>query len=1522
MRNRFILTFAFSVFFLVLGTGGLLGQVSGEPDQNPASNMGALKAQIETAGSYSAHSGNATRAITDLSVPGALGDYGLDLVRYWNSLRNDRIEANSTYEPDQRTDFGSPGWSHSWGWVAYYAEDSPVVEDGQEEIYITSITITFPDGHASKYKITRSNRRHPPATGWNPDPRCGAPFWAAHGEDDWTGPGGGVGDHLQNMTEDGSSFWLYRADGGSVHFEVLHGNNWDDYRATEVYDPHGLRTALTYDADGYLYEVIQDGGRKLTFRWDDYDDPSLNRYWPKVIGKVTSSTGSAGTQAVSYGYNWNTWLTLTSVTYENDPAPGYTSKAVYTYGDYTPPEGFVYGGPLLLTAKDPRFAGPMQYIRYDYALSGCRPQGRPQTEPYQGAKHDYYYASPTGIAAERDGKTGAYVSRFGIGCFDGTRTEYNGFNGLRKFFYGHSAMWTGSGAHGYELAKVTDYTNTYPLPTGLPSRRQSYLNGHPRQSWDGRGIPTEFTHTDGTGFPSEIKHVGSDNSTYRYDRANPGNSQPRDTTRVPNPGQRWLFSKTDERNQTTTYTRDGRRRVTRIDHPDGSYETFDYDTTQPQSFNLVTSHRLASGAIVTYQYDGRGLLLREWNNVEGYEARKEYLYDSLDRVFTMQDGFARQNNRAFSTRTTYNGRHQPLTVEYAATGSSTPMVRYEYDSWGNRTATIDELAHRKDFVYDGYGRCKYASEAVGPGDCGTVQPRQTDWIYDRVIELGPNSQATFGATSHTSSEWRIQIEPAFNAAGHRRATARTFDINNRMVSEQTGLIQLPGSPLGTLQAGPDTETRRFTYDENGQKKTFTDPRNRVTTYEYDQRNRVKKTIEPLNRITETSYDTTGNKTLVKFPDNTTRQWLYYDAFGQPRQVIDERNNTTYLNYWGWGPMKKLSQVITRRTKDNGQLEDQQTSFWPDGLGRPSTTGFPDGSSEQTTYIFGQPKTFKTRRDQKKIINGYDARGRETHHYWVDAQGQIDPRTPAIDRNWDDASRMTRISNIYSIIDYTYDQAGQVRTEGTTVTGGGPVREVRYCRYPNGEVSQITYPNGSTVVNRFYTARGQLSSVGWGSGSTSYVYLPDGKVDYQPFTNGVTTRYGYDGRGMIQSISHKNGAGQNLAYREYWRDDRDRILAWKRGVGGPNPMENGRGDRYRYDAEGQLEMADYRALYPDSTTPQDPMRRDVFHYDQLGNRMGSANVIASWGPGLVNFTRENNGLNQYISWTRGPINYDDDMGSYWGSPGHANGVTMQEGWITASYNALKQPKAIWSPSFPNGPSGAQFMWFGFDPLGRCVKRWMGPDTGNAPGSNPATYYYYDGWSLIQEGPGGSTADRTYVHGGGMDEIVASQAGGEWVYHHYDARGHCIMLTKASDGTIREQYDYDAFGYPYFHSASGGKLASAFQFGNRFLFTGREWLKDLRVYDYRNRIYQPELGRFLQPDPTGFEGGDYNLYRYCHNDPVNKTDPDGNRGTDYQRHDLGDGETWRFGKQRARLIFRFPEGPSGGCAGGRHPEGVQP
>jgi hypothetical protein len=121
------------------------------------------------------------------------------------------------------------------------------------------------------------------------------------------------------------------------------------------------------------------------------------------------------------------------------------------------------------------------------------------------------------------------------------------------------------------------------------------------------------------------------------------------------------------------------------------------------------------------------------------------------------------------------------------------------------------------------------------------------------------------------------------------------------------------------------------------------------------------------------------------------------------------------------------------------------------------------------------------------------------------------------------------------------------------------------------------------------------------------------------------------------------------------------------------MEDGRGDHYAYDPEGQLTAAVYQALNPETEDPVDPRRGDIFQYDAMGNRWGSSHVA---NRGDVNFTSKVNGLNQYHTWYA-LTKYDDDLG--WGSPGHANGVLMQEGYITASFNALNQPMAMWSPA---------------------------------------------------------------------------------------------------------------------------------------------------------------------------------------------------------------------------------------------------
>jgi RHS repeat-associated protein len=149
---------------------------------------------------------------------------------------------------------------------------------------------------------------------------------------------------------------------------------------------------------------------------------------------------------------------------------------------------------------------------------------------------------------------------------------------------------------------------------------------------------------------------------------------------------------------------------------------------------------------------------------------------------------------------------------------------------------------------------------------------------------------------------------------------------------------------------------------------------------------------------------------------------------------------------------------------------------------------------------------------------------------------------------------------------------------------------------------------------------------------------------------------------------------------------------------------------------------------------------------------------------------------------------------------------------------------------------------------------------------------DGWDLIEEyQPGSAKATAAYVYGG--SDLIAGTHNGQVYYYYHDASGSTSHLAD-STGHLVEWYRYDLQGTPSFYDQDNNQRnPNQTPYGVRHLFTGQQWYQELGLYDLRNRFYSPDLGRFLQPDPIDFGGDPTNLYRYCGNNPVMRSDRTG-------------------------------------------------
>ena len=114
------------------------------------------------------------------------------------------------------------------------------------------------------------------------------------------------------------------------------------------------------------------------------------------------------------------------------------------------------------------------------------------------------------------------------------------------------------------------------------------------------------------------------------------------------------------------------------------------------------------------------------------------------------------------------------------------------------------------------------------------------------------------------------------------------------------------------------------------------------------------------------------------------------------------------------------------------------------------------------------------------------------------------------------------------------------------------------------------------------------------------------------------------------------------------------------------------------------------------------------------------------------------------------------------------------------------------------------------------------------------------------------------------VSANEAGETITFYHHDHLGTPIMATNEA-GEVLWIREYTAFGDP---KTQGAAVAVG--------YAGHEYYPESNLTNMGARWYNSELGRFMSPDPVGFNAGNtlsFNRYLYGNNNPYTFYDPDG-------------------------------------------------
>ena len=1330
----------------------------------------------------------------------------------------------SRYITGLSTEFGPTGsWRHSYQWSI----NTETTNGGRPGRYV----VNYPDGR----QITFSN--------------------TGSGDPDWRGQPG-VRDRFEHLTAtDTVNCKLVLPDGGKIWFQAYHPNNnankWA-FTLHAIVDPYGQTTSIWYGTYlGQPIMSIQEPVQGPTARWlhilyRTITDTSQGHYGDVVVDHIDASDG----RVVSYGYqayvtpNGTRYTSLHQVRHFGvqwwDSFYSYqNSNGRYPDGTPNPNDR-----PLIKTCIDPLFDGPTWMIAYSFPVANV--YGKLESEKY-------YDGQNIGAAVSTTSNPSQYV-----------RTETRGDNPEGTGIPQRTFTYNGTNnSPTYGLWKVTDFKGaiakqTYSSSTGYLATTVDRENNTTTYQckWKGGAVNNITSATPGNVIPPGTPTVVD----YRYGGdsgcSDPNNNDPDNPYYVCN-----VING-------PSYERFSSKQVKKITYPPTQAGTATEEFTYNQ-FGQVRTHKMRNGYTESWTYDAnnpsRVSEYRDGEHQTGHPTAW-YQYNSLGRVSGITDGRGGQSgDPAYTTTFLYNPRGQLIRI----THPGATYIQYFYYANGTLLATTDErhpTATDPDqattYAYDNYKRVRNVTTPKRSGNDSL--PRTTTYYYDQNGTVDDYTRTADVPTKVVSPGGKV-IKTTYD----NNLRARTV----RVVGDSTNV--------------PDAVTT-YGYDNNGNVRTMQDPNNNTTTYDYDALDRVKGIKDAIATANGCAsnycngdgytmsfyYDPSGNLVQQKRADDKTCIFDY-DPMGFMK------NRTGYaLEYTEYVPDIAGNLYRYKFRKANGDFIIYQYEY--DRVNRLHKVTYPLDAEQPPPGVQRTEQyhyDIANHLDQYTNPNGdiktlsYDNRGRLTNSSWS-ANG------PSVIIVPDAASRPQSIisteSGVTTTVGFGYDEANNRIYEDQTV--GSITRRVQTDPDADGNRTNLLVKTGTTTnfATYFdYTSRNELLNIYSDSNHTGffkYFYDPAGNVikrQGQRPTDGRTEMPNYDALNRPTHCNQYYHNGTQFDAIDYYYSKLGNLNHTVRSDYG-----GGKGDWFGYDDLNQMD-GQPSAVYNATSLGDTNARKKVTYTSGNRNRLGM-NV-------------DDNDLNQHYTMSYTPV--DLNQYSIIGIQGGAQGIADQffpdtNLPLTWDNNFNLKTFANWTYTYDaenrlisvNGPGPHSALLY-YDGVGRCVKRVI---------DNVTTILTYDQWTPIGEWDGNGNLRAYNVFGLGDDEILYRNTGSADYYYKSDAMGNVkFILDGHGNG---EKYNYDAFGKAWITDLDGthGRWVSGC--GNRFMFSGREYFSEFAtfgLYDMRNRVYDPFMGRFYQTDPIGFEGDPLNLYRFCGNNPVIGRDPMGTQdAVDASLFDDGD------------------------------------